>query len=120
MGYPMPIARMADAMLDRLMAETKRLMQEKEYAVHAVASALLAHGELIGDELEAVFVSADRANPGKSAQFERKLVTLPRLFQDPAIAAGSNWPGESEPVAAAVPAWREPLASGGRWRPEEG
>ena len=38
-----------------LMDETKRLMQEKEYAVHAVAEALLEHGELIGDELEDVF-----------------------------------------------------------------
>src|SRR5260370_42643459 len=108
MGLPLPVGRMADGMLDRLMDETKRLMQEKEYAVHAVASALLEHGELIGDELEAVFTSADAANPTRSGTFERKLTTLPRLFQDPALAAGSNWPGEAQPVAAAVPAWRQP------------
>ena len=59
-GVPGPIARMADSLLQNLMEETKRLVREKEYAIHAVAAALLEHGELIGQELE------ERVPPGRS------------------------------------------------------
>jgi cell division protease FtsH len=128
MGYPMPVARMADSLLDLLMAETKRLMQEKEYAVHAVSAALLEKGELIGDELEDVFRQADAANPDAAQPFERKVIVLPRVFRDSTVAAG-NWPTVPESVAAASyerprlgPA--APGASAGplpnRWRPEDG
>jgi hypothetical protein len=148
-GYPLPVARMADSLLDLLMAETKRLIQEKEYAVHAVANALMERGELIGAELEAVFEAADAANPEHAAPFQRRLVTLPKLFQDPAQAGAGQWPvaAEAEPAAiraaveaellamlvargatsAAAPVARSDAvapaassASRGRWRPEDG
>jgi hypothetical protein len=118
MGYPMPVARMADSLLELLMAETKRLMQEKEYAVHAVANALLAHDELIGEELEAVFRKADAENPDKAQPFERRIITLPRVFQG-TMVAGGNWPGEQE-AAAAIPAHSIPESTSKGWRPEQG
>ena len=100
--YPMPVAKMADTLLDVLMAETKRLIREKRYAVHAVAEALIEKGELIGSELEEIFVKADLENPEAARPFERKIVALPRLFQEPgAVAGGAGWPAEAEDVAAA-------------------
>ena len=106
LSYPMPVARMADALLETLMEETKRLVREKAYAVHAVAAALMEHGELIGTELEVVFARADAANVLAARQFERKLFTLPRLFEDrgpgaAAVEAGSSWPATQEEAAAA-------------------
>jgi hypothetical protein len=87
------------------MEETKRLVREKAYAVHAVAAALMEHGELIGTELEAVFARADAANVLAARPFERKLFTLPRLFEDrsgaAAVEAGSSWPATQEEAAAA-------------------
>jgi cell division protease FtsH len=97
MGGASPqVLRLADLLLQTLYEDTKRLMREKEYAVHAVASALLQKGELIGPELEEIFVYADEANPDKAAPFERKSVELPTLFEElphqnglnPAAAAG--------------------------------
>ena len=82
------------------MDETKRLIREKEYAVHAVAQALLEQGELIGEELEDVFKAADAANPDKAAPFVRQVVVLPKLFQGPNTPSG-EWPA---PEAAAQPA----------------
>lgn len=103
LSYPMPIARMAESLLQTLMTETKRLVTEKEYAVHAVAAALLDRGELIGEELEAVFDAADAANTEAAAPFERKLFTLPRLFEErgPIIDGSQAWPGEGAEAAAA-------------------
>ena len=103
LSYPMPVAQMADQLLETLMAETKRLVREKEFAVHAVAAALLEHGELIGSELEAVFDEAERANADRSRTFERKLFSLPRLFKDPnAVASAGTWPVEEQRAAAAA------------------
>jgi cell division protease FtsH len=83
MGGTSPqVLRLADHLLDTLYADTKRLMREKEYAVHAVANALLAKGELIGPELEEIFVYADEANPEHAKPFERKSVELPKLFEE--------------------------------------
>jgi cell division protease FtsH len=105
LAYPMPVARMADALLETLMEETKRLVREKAYAVHAVAAALMEHGELIGTELETVFARADAANVLAARPFERKLFTLPRLFEDrsgaAAVEAGSSWPATQDEAAAA-------------------
>jgi hypothetical protein len=103
LAYPMPIARMADALLETLMVETKRLIIEKAYAVHAVAAALIEHGELIGSELEEVFLQADAANPDDAGPFERKLFTLPRLFDEKAgvVDGGQTWPAVNEETAAA-------------------
>jgi cell division protease FtsH len=83
MGGTSPqVLRLADHLLDALYVDTKRLMREKEYAVHAVANALLAKGELIGPELEEIFVYADEANPDRAKPFERKPVELPKLFEE--------------------------------------
>src|SRR5262245_57781974 len=101
LAYPMPIARMADALLETLMEETKRLIQEKAYAVHAVAAALIEHGELIGTELEEVFRAADAANPEAAKPFERQLFTLPRLFDDRSggVDDGQSGPGTEAEAA---------------------
>jgi cell division protease FtsH len=101
LNYPMPVARIADSLLETLMAETKRLLHEKEAAVHAVANALIERRELIGPELDEVFAEVEAAHPEMARRFERKLITLPRLFQDPSIAAGGGWPVD-ESAAAAV------------------
>jgi cell division protease FtsH len=114
-GVPGPVARMADSLLQTLMLETKRLLHEKDYAVHALAAALMEHGELIGPELEAVFESADAANRGKAGPFERKLIALPKLFEDPAQANGSWSTGQQDRPAAAAgtpPAASTPPAEG--------
>jgi len=111
LSYPMPVARMADSLLQTLMIETKRLIHEKEYAVHAVAAALIEHGELIGTELEAVFEAADAANPEAARPFERQVFTLPRLFDDEGGGAvgATTWPAEEAGTAAA--SWGTPIES---------
>jgi cell division protease FtsH len=81
-GVSAPVLKIADKFLQDLYEETKRLIQEKDYAVHAVANALLQKGELIGPELEEIFVYADEANPEKAKPFERKPVTFPKLFEE--------------------------------------
>jgi cell division protease FtsH len=101
LSYPMPVARMADSLLEILMEETKRLITEKVHAVHAVAMALLEHGELIGPELDEVFREADARHPEAAAKFERKLVSLPRPFEQP-TPGGDGWPAERTETAAAV------------------
>jgi len=87
-GYPGPVLVMADKMLDALFEETKRLIKEKEYAVHAVASALMQRQELIGSELDEVFALADEANPDIGKPFERKPLVLPSMTE--LMQAGSN------------------------------
>ena len=75
-GLPPHVLKLADDLLDQLFDETKRLMREKEYAVHAIAGALMQHGELIGPELEEIFAAADLSNPAAAKPFERKPVKL--------------------------------------------
>jgi cell division protease FtsH len=105
LSYPMPVTRMADALLDLLMEETKRLIREKEYVVHAVAAALMEKGELIGPELDAVFEAADRAHPDQAGPFQRRLVVLPKLFE-------TREEGEGEaPTAVADAAAMGPAAA---------
>jgi cell division protease FtsH len=100
--YPMPIARMADSLLATLMEETKRLVKEKEFAVHAVATALMERGELIGSELEVVYAEAEEKSKGLGEPFERKLFALPRMFTEASPAVGGGWPTEEEGIAAAA------------------
>jgi cell division protease FtsH len=100
-GVPGPVARMADSLLQDLMIETKRLISEKEYAVHAVAQALLERGELIGTELEEVFVAADAAHPDQAGPFERRVLTLPKLFEPGAPEAPFVEAQPEQPAAAA-------------------
>jgi cell division protease FtsH len=82
MGPPGPVLKLADRLLDDLFEETKRLVREKEYAVHAIAGALMQKGELIGMELEEIFEAADLSNPAMAKPFERKIVQLPKLSED--------------------------------------
>src|SRR5213593_234548 len=79
MGVAPQVLELADRLLELLYEETKRLMREKEYAIHAVANALLEKGELIGPELDEIFAYADEANPEKAQPFERKPVVLPKM-----------------------------------------
>ena len=108
-GYSEPVVLLVDKMLQQLFDETKRLITEKDYAVHAVAAALLEHKELIGSELDEVFAYADEAHPDKAAPFVRKPLVLPtfdELYQNgssnghvPAIAI----PGLAQPTPPGVP-----------------
>jgi cell division protease FtsH len=82
MGPPGPVLRLADKLLDDLFEETKRLVREKEYAVHAVAGALAQKGELIGPELEEIFEAADLSNPEMAKPFQRKPIVLPKIADD--------------------------------------
>jgi cell division protease FtsH len=82
MGPPGPVLRLADKLLDDLFEETKRLVREKEYAVHAIAGALAQRGELIGPELEEIFEAADLSNPAMAAPFKRKEIVLPKIADD--------------------------------------
>jgi hypothetical protein len=79
---------LADKMLEELFEETKRLIHEKEYAVHAVAGALIERQELIGPELDEIFAYADEAHPDKAAPFQRKPLVLPKIEQ--LMQNGSN------------------------------
>lgn len=107
-GYPGPVLVMADKMLDALYEETKRLIREKEYAVHAVAGALIQREELIGSELEEVFTYADQANPAAAAPFVRKPLVLPTMAE--LLAAGSNGHANGTAVIAGT----QPVPPGGQ------
>ena len=99
MTPPGPVLRIADRLLEELFEETKRLMREKEYAVHAIAGALMQKGELIGPELEEIFDAADLSNPDASKPFERRPLVLPKM--------GEEWgekPESQVPVAIAAAA----------------
>ena len=106
--FPMPVTRMADELLDLLMVETKRLVREKEYAIHAVARALMEREELIGRELEEVFERADAMNPDKARPFERKIITLSPMFRKSLFieddTAENGEQVEADAAAAAGPA----------------
>jgi hypothetical protein len=54
-------------------------MKEKEYAVHAIAGALVQRGELIGPELDELFVAADLSNPEASKPFQREAVKFEKV-----------------------------------------
>jgi cell division protease FtsH len=78
-GYPPAVLVLVDNMLAQLYEETKRLIQEKEYAVHAVAASLIERQELIGSELDEIFRYADEAHPEKAAPFVRVPLVLPKM-----------------------------------------
>ena len=82
MTPPGPVLRLADRLLDELFEETKRLIREKEYAVHAIAGALMQKGELIGQELDEIFDAADLSNPEAAKPFERRPIVLPKTFEE--------------------------------------
>jgi hypothetical protein len=91
---PGAVLKLCDRLLDDLFEETKRLVREKEYAVHAVAGALATKGEVIGPELEELFVAADLSNPEMAKPFERKPVVLPKWEKD--------WGERSDEAAKAI------------------
>jgi cell division protease FtsH len=99
MGFGAATLETADRLLEHLFEETKRLVREKDHAVHAVANALLQRGELIGPELDEIFAFADDAHPEKATPFQRRPVILPKPdFRDrgrePQVAvAAMNPPG---------------------------
>ena len=100
-GFPEPVLVLADKMLSDLFEETKRLIREKEYAVHAVAAALMERKELIGSELDEVFAFADEAHPDKAAPFVRKQLVLPTMEELlKQNGANGHVPVLSIPVAA--------------------
>ncbi|HUQ41611.1 MAG TPA: AAA family ATPase [Candidatus Limnocylindrales bacterium] len=78
-GLPPHVLKLADSLLDQLFEETKRLMKEKEYAVHAIAGALIQRGELIGPELDELFMAADLSNPEAAKPFEREPVKFDKV-----------------------------------------
>jgi len=93
------VLRMADKLLDLLYEETKRLIREKEYAVHAVAGALLEKGELIGPELEEVFLAADAANPDSAGPFQRQPIYIPKMDEfDKQVPVVAPFPLAAEPT----------------------
>jgi cell division protease FtsH len=107
-GYPEAVLVMVDNMLQQLFEETKRLIREKEYAVHAVAGALIQREELIGAELDEIFKYADEANPEKAAPFVRKPLVLPtmeQLMKNGANGHVSNvtFPGAGQPGVPGQP-----------------
>jgi cell division protease FtsH len=107
-GLPPHVLKLADDLLDQLYDETKRLMKEKEYAVHAVAGALIQHGELIGPELDELFRAADLSNPDAAKPFERKPVKLkkPDMMDgktEGALAGTTPAPGPIPPPAPPTP-----------------
>jgi cell division protease FtsH len=79
MGAPPQVLSLADKLLEGLFEETKRLIREKEYAVHAIAGQLLQRGELIGPELDEIFEAADLSNPEMAKEFVRRPVNLPKM-----------------------------------------
>jgi cell division protease FtsH len=102
-SMPRPVLRAADYLLTALMTETKRLVTEKEHAVHAVASALLENGELIGPELEEVFRRADEEHPEAAGKFERARVILPKAFEEEWEPPRDTIEAAIEQAAAATP-----------------
>lgn len=120
-GYPPQVLTLVDKMLKQLHEETKRLMQEKDFAVHAVAAALMEREELIGLELEEVFKFAEEAHPEKAGPFIRKELVLPtmeELMQNGAnghipamvpVVAGQPVPGQPGPVPPPGPGPMPPV-----------
>jgi cell division protease FtsH len=123
---PAPFVVAAHEMLDDLYAETERLLHEKEPAIHHLAKALIERDELIGDELEAVFVEVETAHPELKDKFERKIIPF-RDFAPPDRPPGEGWAPQpaaqqeaaAEP-AASVPEWTPPPAGSSRARYRHG
>ena len=119
---PAPFVVAAHEMLDDLYAETERLLREKEPAIHHLAKALIERDELIGDDLEEVFVEVEAAHPELKNKFERKIIPF-RDFAPPERQPGEGWapPPAAQQEAAAEPAARVPSAGATvAWQPPLG
>ena len=117
-----PLMRVADAMLDQLFVETRRLVREKGAAVHAVANGLLEKGELIGEDLDEIFAVVAEAHPEVTTAFERKPLELSKPFDERSRRKSETIPlPESVPAAATErPATPAPAAMSpwGHWPTE--
>jgi len=88
-------------LLDQLYAETERVVLQKMTAVHYVARALIERDELIGDELEEVFLEAEAADPNLTKPFERKIVQFRQFAPKPRPPGLNEWEPASAAAAAA-------------------
>ena len=113
---PAPFMVAAHEMLDDLYAETERLLREKEPAVHHLARALIDRDELIGDELEEVFLQVEAAYPNLKQKFERQIIPF-RDFAPHDRRDTEGWIPPAVPVAADEPAASEPVAGASTWSP---
>jgi cell division protease FtsH len=107
-GYPPAVLVLVDNMLEQLYEETKRLIREKEYAVHAVAASLIERQELIGSELDEIFKYADEAHPEKASPFVRKPLVLPKMDELMKNGANGHVPMLAIPGAAGQPVQGQP------------
>ena len=103
---PGPILVAAHELLDQLYEETVRLLQEKEPALHHLAKALIERDEIIGDDLEAVFVEVEAKYPQLLEPFERKIIRF-RDFAPPDRAERDWGPPAAVAATEAAPAARD-------------
>ena len=103
-GIPMPVLRTADELLRQLFEETKRLVLQKDFVVHAVANALLEREELIGSELDDVFRYAELSHPDGAKTFERRPLVLSRPFEQIGEEQHAAIPAVAQAAAAQPPA----------------
>ncbi len=114
-----PVLQGAHELLDQLYEETDRLLHEKEPAIHYLARALIEHGELIGEELEAVFNEIETMYPYLRRPFERKVLHFRPFGRDmrPEEAAKPPAAEDEEEAAADSPAADGPGSGAGSWQP---
>jgi hypothetical protein len=108
-----PVLVAAHELLDQLYEETERLLRQKESAVHLLARQLLEREELIGEELEEIFVEAERLDPSLLQPFERKILQFRAFAPPPERTPTDTWaPPVAAAPAAATPAAATPAARG--------
>jgi cell division protease FtsH len=100
---PPPFVTAANELLDQLYAETERLVLQKMTAVHYVARALIERDELIGEELEDVFLEAESVDPTLTQPFERKLLQFRTFSPRPETIPPAEWQPDAA-SAASTPA----------------
>ena len=114
---PQPYVTAANELLDQLYAETERLVLQKMTAVHYVARALIERDELIGDELEEVFLEAESVDPTLAQPFERKLLQFRTFSPLPEPRERAEWQPDAA-SAASTPAASTGAASVWEFAPE--
>lgn len=114
---PPPFVTAANELLDQLYAETERLVLQKMTAVHYVARALIERDELIGEELEEVFLEAESVDPTLTQPFERKLLQFRTFSPLPEPKQPAEWQPDTA-SAASTPAAATPAASTWEFAPE--
>jgi hypothetical protein len=110
---PQPFLVAAHELLDQLYAETERLVLQKMTAVHYVARALIERDELIGDELEEVFLEAEAVDPTLARPYERKLIQFRTFAPIPSQPQAPEWQPRTGAAAASVAGTASGGAQGG-------